>query len=112
MSISRGDPFRDMLSLRDAMNQLLEESFIRPSAMGAAARGGAQSLALDVTEQGDAYLVRASLPGVRPEDIQVQVLGDTLTIRAETKGEGERQAGNYLLRERHSGFVQRAVTLP
>ncbi len=112
MSITRWDPFRDMLSLREAMNQLLEESYIRPSTMGGAPRGGPQSLALDVTEQGDAYLLRASLPGVRPEDVHVTVLGDTLTIRAETKGEEERQAGNYLLRERHAGVVQRSVTLP
>lgn len=113
MSITRWDPFRDMLSLREAMNQLLEESYIRPGTTGAAGvRGGAQALALDVNEGADAYTVKASLPGMRPEDIQVTVMGDTLTIRAETSGEQERNTDGYLLKERHSGVVQRSVTLP
>lgn len=113
MSITRWDPFRDMLSLRDAMNQLMEESFVRPgTGRDAASGGGTQGLALDIADRDDAYEVTASLPGTRPEDIQVQVLGDTLTIRAETRTTEERQQGNYLLRERHAGVVQRAVTLP
>jgi HSP20 family protein len=113
MSITRWDPFRDMLSLRDAMNQLMEESFVRPgTARGGAPGAGAQGLALDIADHDQAYQVTASLPGARPEDIQVHVLGDTLTIRAETRTEGERQQGGYLLRERHSGVMQRAITLP
>ena len=113
MSMSRFDPFHEMLTLREAMAQLLEESVIRPGAAGgAAARGGAQSLALDVAERENNFVVRASLPGVRPEDVQVTVHGDTLTIRAEIKGEEERNQGGFLLRERHTGVVQRTVTLP
>jgi HSP20 family protein len=109
MSMTRWDPFRDMLSLREAMQQLMEESFVRPSTMRG---GGAQQLALDVHEEDNAYVVRASLPGYKPEDIQVNVLGDTLTIRAERKGEAERTQGNYLVRERHAGTVQRSFSLP
>jgi HSP20 family protein len=114
MSMTRWDPFRDMLTLREAMNQLLESSYIHPpGAAGAEGqRGGPQNLALDVAERGDSYVVRASLPGIKPEDVEVSVLGDTLTIHAETKGEDERQSGGYLLRERRAGVVQRTVTLP
>ena len=113
MSITRWDPFRDMLSLREAMNQLLEQSFIHPGTAGSTeARGGPQGLALDIAERGDAYEVKASLPGVRPEDIQVTVRGDTLTIRAETRAEEGRREGNYLLRERRGGVLQRAISLP
>ncbi len=114
--MSRWDPFREMLSLREAMNQLLEESVVRPASAGGAGGGGAagrgQPLALDVAEREDAYVVSASLPGVRPEDVHVTVLGDTLTIRAETRREDERSSGGYLLRERQVGTLQRAVTLP
>jgi HSP20 family protein len=113
--MSRWDPFREMLSLREAMNQLLEESYVRPGQRGgggAGAPGRTQSLALDVGERENAYVVTASLPGIRPEDVQVTVLGDTLTIRAETGGQQERSEGGYLLRERHSGVLQRTVTLP
>ena len=110
MSMTRWDPFREVLSLREAMQQLMEESFVRP---GAATRGGgAQQLALDAHEEDDAYVVRASLPGVKPEDIQVSVLGDTLTIRAETGGQSEQSRGNYLVRERHTGTFHRSLTLP
>src|SRR5438105_6795844 len=109
-AMSRWDPFREMLSLREAMNQLLEESYVRPrqgggGGGGAGAGGRTQSLALDVGERENAYVVTASLPGIRPEDVQVTVLGDTLTIRAETGGQQERTEGGYLLRERHSGVL-------
>ena len=113
MSISRWDPFREMLSLREAMNQLLEESYVRPGqTAGAGAQAGVQGLALDVADRGDAYEVKASLPGVRPEDIHCAVQGDTLTIRGESKAEQERREGNYLLRERRSGVLQRSISLP
>lgn len=118
--MSRWDPFREMLTLREAMNQLLEESYVRPGASGGtgsssasgSSGGRVQTLALDVTERDNAYQVTASLPGVRPEDIHVTVLGDSLTIRAESYGANERREGNFLLRERHSGAMQRSVTLP
>lgn len=109
MSTNRWEPFRDMLSLRDAMQQLLEESFVR---VGGARAGGAQQLALDVHEEDNGYVVRASLPGFRPEEIQVNVVGDTLTIRAERQGESEQPRGDYLVRERHAGVVQRSFSLP
>lgn len=111
MSLSRWDPFREMLSLREAMNQLLESSFVRPGG-GAQGAGQGQGLPLDVHEQGDNYVVTAALPGVKPEDIHIDVLGDTLTIRAETSQETERNQGGYLLRERRRGAIQRSITLP
>lgn len=110
MSLSRWDPFREMLSLREAMNQLLESSFVRP--VGAQGGGQTQGLPLDVNEEGNNYVVTASLPGVKPEDIHIDVLGDTLTIRAETSQENERNQGGYLLRERRRGTIQRSITLP
>ncbi|HKT40041.1 MAG TPA: Hsp20/alpha crystallin family protein, partial [Ktedonobacterales bacterium] len=71
---------------------------------------------LDVMEKGDSFEVRASLPGIKPEDVQVTVQGETLTIRGETSGEHEskqeRNDENWILRERRSGSVYRSVTLP
>jgi HSP20 family protein len=111
MSMTRWDPFRDMLSLREAMQQLLEESFVRPGgSMGN--RGSARTLPLDIREEDNSFVVSASLPGVKPEDIQVSVLGDTLTIRADTVATQERERGGYLVRERQTGSMQRTVTLP
>ena len=112
MSISRWDPWSDFVSLRDAMNSLLEESFVRP-------RGGAGGqapfgLALDVRETADAFIVEASTPGVKPEDVQISLLGDVLTIRGqreesrEERGDGDR----WLMRERQVGAFQRSIRLP
>ncbi|MGN6811933.1 MAG: Hsp20/alpha crystallin family protein [Thermomicrobiales bacterium] len=111
MSMTRWDPFRDMLSLREAMQQLLEESFVRPGG-GMGNRGGARTLPLDIREENDSFVVSASLPGVKPEDIQISVLGDSLTIRADTATTQERERGGYLVRERQMGSMQRTVTLP
>ena len=109
MSIERWDPLRETLSLRDAMDRLLQESVVWP-----AARAGEQGvgLALDLEESADEYTIRAALPGFRPEEVDVSALGDTLTIRAERRGEEERTGRNYLIRERRAGAVTRAIALP
>ena len=56
-------------------------------------------------------MVTASLPGIKPEDVQTTVLGDTLTIRAESRANGEQKAQNWLVRERRTGSFQRSVSL-
>ena len=114
MSISRWDPWSDLISLREAMNNLLEESFVRPRP-GAAA--GTSGLAVDVRETGDGFVVTASVPGTRPEDVDITILGDTLQIRGEYKDESERQEGQgdqgrWLIRERRSGAFERTISLP
>jgi HSP20 family protein len=112
MAIQVWDPFHEMLSLRDAMSSLLQESFVRPSGMPDARDGAAAMLPLDVSEKENEYIVKASLPGIRPEDVQISAHGDTLTIRGEMKAEQEKQDERYHLRERRVGQFQRMVRLP
>ncbi len=107
----RWDPFREMMSLREAMDRLFEESFVRPRDWLTPFEGAA-TLALDVFETDDDVTVRASIPGVKPEDIDITITGDTLTIKGETKEEKEDKKGNYHLRERRYGAFQRSITLP
>ncbi len=112
MSISRWDPFGDIVSLREAMNNLLEESFVRPRPGQGETTAG---LALDVRETVDAFTVTASVPGVDPADVDITVLGDTLQIRGERREERSDeggQEGRWLVRERRYGAFQRAVSLP
>jgi len=71
-----------------------------------------RSLPLDVVEEDDDILVHASVPGVRPEDIQVSVADGVLTIEGETRTEHEDNDGSYLVRERGSGKYRRALRLP
>lgn len=112
MAMEPWNPWRDMMTLRDAMDRLFQESFVRPTSalLGRGATTGA--VPLDIRETDDGYEVDATLPGVRPEDVQITVEGDTLTIRGETRNEQERKDQNYITRERHSGSFYRSVTLP
>ncbi len=110
MAIQLWDPFREAISLSDAMNALLRESFIRPSSF--LAQDGTATLPLDVSETENEFVIKASLPGVKPEDVQITVHGDTLTIRGECKAEEEKKGEQWHLRERRFGSFQRSVTLP
>jgi HSP20 family protein len=109
MAFELWDPFREAVSLRDAMNSLLQESFVRPGA--AQGQGSAFALPLDVAENENEFVVKASLPGVKPEQVQITVQGDGLTIRAESKNEEEQKGDRWHLRERRSGVFQRSVSL-
>ena len=109
MAIERWDPFREAVSLSDAMNALLRESFIRPS--NVPGQSGAGLLPLDVSENENDFVIKASLPGVRPEDVQITVHGDTLTIQGETKAEEEKKGERWHLRERRFGSFQRSLSL-
>jgi HSP20 family protein len=110
MAIQRWDPFREVVSLRDAVSSLLQESFVRP--IGILGDGGSAMLPLDISENENEFIVKASLPGVRPEDVQITAHGDTLTLRGEIKAEEEKKDEHYHLRERRFGQFQRTVTLP
>lgn len=109
MAIERWDPFREAVSLRDAMNTLLQESFVRPGGM--AAQAGYSTMPLDVGETENEFVVKATLPGIKPDDVQITVHGDTLTIRGESKAEEEKKGEQWHLRERRFGSFQRSVVL-
>jgi len=109
MSIERWDPFSEAVSLREAMNTLLQESFVRPGAGNA--QGGHATLPLDISENENEFVVKASLPGVKPEEVQITVHGDTLTIRGETRAEEVKKGEQWHVRERRYGALQRSVSL-
>jgi HSP20 family protein len=73
----------------------------------------AAGIKMDVIEQDGAYVVKAEIPGVAKDDIQVSIEGNQVTIGAEVKGESETKDGGRVLRtERYSGSVYRSFTLP
>ena len=120
MTNERWNPFSDALTLRQAMDRLLEDSFVRPAGagtVGAASGGqaGAAGVPVDVADTDEAFEVRATLPGVRPEDVQITVHNDTLLIRGHSRHEDEHRAGDgrrWLVREDRSQSFQRAIGLP
>lgn len=109
MAIERWDPFREMISLRDAMNSLLAESFVRPG--GPPAPSGAATLPLDVAETEGEFVIKASLPGIKPEDVHITAHGDTLTIRGETKTEEDKKGTHWHMRERRVSSLARSISL-
>jgi HSP20 family protein len=71
-----------------------------------------EAIPMDVVERDDAYEVRAAVPGVKPEDVEVVVQGERVTVRAESRASEERRDENWLMREHRYGTMQRSVTLP
>lgn len=107
MVMQQFDPFRSAMSLRSIMDRLFDESFLP---FGKTDTDG--TIALDVTEAEETYAIKASLPGVKPEDVQITAEGNTMTITGETKAEEEKQEKDYVIRERRTGSYTRTFTLP
>lgn len=110
-SLTRWDPFRDLITLREAMDRLFEESFVRPSTRRLALSEGTP-LAVDLYETDEDVVAKMALPGIDMDDIDVSVARNTLTIKAETKAEEEVEEDRYLCRERRFGTYARSLTLP
>ena len=108
MAFELWEPFREAVSLRDAMNSLLQESYVRPG--GGHGQSTAVALPVDVAENDNEFVVKASLPGMKPENVQITIQGDALSIRAEAKTEEEQKGDRWHLRERKSRF-QRSLSL-
>ncbi len=111
MSMMWRDPREALMPFRDVVNRLIEESFIWPGRLEVFT---GRTFPVDVSETKDqqGYVVEASLPGAKPEDISISAMGDTLTIRYATKGEEKVEKPNYVRRERYEGEMTRTIALP
>jgi HSP20 family protein len=105
--LTRWDPFRDMLSMRRAMDRIFDRA-LEPSWSETAV----WDLALDVVENKDEFLVKASLPGINPDDLEITFTDNVLTIKGETKEDKEVKEEQYHLRERRQGMFSRSISLP
>jgi HSP20 family protein len=107
----RSDPFQEALTLHDAMNQLFAQSFVRPG--WAATSSSALSVPVDVFETEQGYQVRALLPGMQPQDIELTVQQNTLSIKGEYHPSvQEGQQVTWLMQEIGSGTFERTLTFP
>ena len=103
--LERRDPFRELRRMEGTIDRLW-----RGSGVGRYIEGWA--VPLDVVQGADEIVVHATLPGVKPEEIQVNIEEGLLTIKGETRGEHEESNGNYVVRERRAGRFHRALWLP
>jgi len=107
-NLIRWEPARDIVSLREAMDRLFDDAFTRP--FGTIA--GFQAPAVDLYQTDEEVVVRASLPGIKAEDVQISVTGDLLTLKGEFKEKEEKKEKAYHLHEQRYGSFERTISLP
>jgi HSP20 family protein len=95
MTIARFTPLTDILLLRDAMDRL-----------------GPLAVPVDLWETKDAYHLRADLPGVKPEELEINATSDSISVAGEVKGAADMIDESWLRQERRVGKFERAFTLP
>jgi HSP20 family protein len=110
-TMMRWDPAREMATMRNLMDRVFNENLSGAPVQWQRGSEG-MSLALDVAEEDDTYVVKASVPGVKPEEIDVTLTDNVLTIRGEMKADEEIKEESYHVRERRWGSFMRSVTLP
>lgn len=108
MALTRMRPFEELASVRDVMQRWFDET----GREGIAPRFFRPAVPIDMHETDKEYVLKASLPGVRPEDIDIQLSGEMLTIRGEMKRDETIKRDNYLCQEREYGTFARTIALP
>ncbi|HEX5591614.1 MAG TPA: Hsp20/alpha crystallin family protein [Candidatus Limnocylindrales bacterium] len=108
--VRRPSPLGEFMTLRQAMDRLFDDDF-RPFRWAGGAADG-PGLPLDVTTNADELVVEASLPGIKPEDVEITVENGTLTITGKTAEQRRAEEGSYLVQEIRRGTFSRSMTLP
>jgi HSP20 family protein len=97
-----------MMTLREAMDHLFDDAFTRPLSV----RDGWSVPAIDMYQTDDKIVVKVMLPGINPNDVQINVTGDLLTLRGEMKHEEEKKEKAWHIREHRFGRFERSIPLP
>lgn len=112
MAVVRWDPFQDLITLQDRMNQIFEQTLARSRGEREGGVASAWSPPVDIYETADSLMLKAELPGLSKEDIDIQVRDNRLTLKGERRHEKEVKEENYLRVERAYGAFQRVFSLP
>lgn len=109
-NLIRWEPAREMMTLRDAMDRLFDDAFTRPLRLN---DGGNWSMpAVDMYQTDNEVVVKAAIPGVKTDEVQINVTGEVLTIKGEIKEKEEVKEKAYHLREQRWGMFERTLALP
>ncbi len=111
-ALVRWDPVREMRVLRDMMDRIMEETFGPIAERGRVVESWALLPRVDVYETDTDVVVKATVPGVKPEDLDITLTGNVLTIKGEVKEEDTEENANFIRRERVFGTFRRDLTLP
>lgn len=117
MTLERWNPFKELESMRREMDRIWVELFpaqrrAEPSWRKPSGDKGTATPAIDIIDRPDEVLVKAELPGVKKEDIEISFQDSTLSIRGEIKEDEETKAENYSYSERDYRYYARAVAIP
>lgn len=107
-NLIRWEPAREMMSLREAMDRLFDDAFTRPLSL----RDGWSVPAIDMYQTDDEIVVKAALPGVKADEVQINITGEVLTLKGEMKHEEEKEEKAWHIREQRYGSFERSIVLP
>jgi len=107
-NLTRWEPVREMMTLREAMDRLFDDAFTRPLSFS----GVSAMPAIDMYQTNDDVIVKATLPGLKADDVDITLNGEMLTLRGEFKQENEQKETSYHIREQRSGSFERSLRLP
>lgn len=109
-NLIRWEPAREMMTLREAMDRLFDDAFTSPLSMRSGWSMGTP--AVDMYQTDNEVVVKASIPGIKAEEVQINITGDMLTLKGEVKHEEERKDRAWHIREQRFGSFERSVALP
>jgi HSP20 family protein len=111
MNLIRWQPFNELMTLRQAMDKLLEDSYVTPSRL-ISTFAPDTAIPVDMYHADNDVVVKATLSGVKPGDVDLTITDGRLNIKGETKADEEIKQENYLYKEHRYGAFSRSVTLP
>ncbi len=110
-NLTRWEPVSEMITLRDAMDRLFDDAFTRPWGLTNGGHGIGVP-AVDMYQTDNDVVVKMSVPGIKPEDVQISVTGNTLTVKGEVKESNDTKQRSYHIREQRWGSFERVLSLP
>ena len=107
-NLTRWEPAREMMTLREAMDRLFDDAFTRPLSL----RDNWSVPAIDMYQTDDEIVVKAALPGIKADEVQINITGEVLTLKGEMKHEEEKKEKAWHIHEQRWGSFERSVVLP
>ncbi|HEU0296632.1 MAG TPA: Hsp20/alpha crystallin family protein [Anaerolineales bacterium] len=111
-NLTRWEPAREMMTLREAMDRLFNDAFTRPFSLMREGGSNWASPPIDMYQTNNEVVVKAALPGVKADEVQINVNNDILTIKGEVKHDDERKNQSWHIREQSWGAFERSIALP
>ena len=107
-NLIRWEPAREMMTLREAMDRLFDDAFTRPLSL----RDAWSVPAIDMYQTDDEIVVKAALPGIKADEVQINITGEVLTLKGEMKHEEDTKEKAWHIHEQRWGSFERSVVLP